>query len=95
MSLFTPEKLLKSDFFQRNCTEDCPLECYYDQIDVTLSHAELIPNILLDFIKFNSNLKSDFIDYNKIDVAGAKKSFVYFIACSTKSSHMKFRPSCS
>jgi hypothetical protein len=78
MSLLSPEKLLKNDFFQKNCLDDCPLECYLDQFDTSLSSAELIPNILFDFIMSNSNLKSNFIDYNKIDMDAAKKSFVYF-----------------
>jgi hypothetical protein len=64
----TPEKLLKNDFFQK---KDCPLECYLDQLDTTLSFAKLIPNILFDFIISNANLKSDFLKSEFL-----KKSFV-------------------
>jgi hypothetical protein len=77
-SLITQQNFLTNDFFVKNCQQDCPLECYLDQFDTTLSSAELIPNILFYFIISNANLKCDFIDYNIIDMDAAKKSFAYF-----------------
>jgi hypothetical protein len=57
-SLITQQNFLTNDFFVKNCQQDCPLECYLDQFDTTLSSAELISNILFDFIISNANLKS-------------------------------------
>ena len=41
--MWTKGKLLKHDYYEENCQSDCPLECYTDSIDVSLSSTELIP----------------------------------------------------
>ena len=64
-------------FFQENCSSDCPLECYSDAFDVSLSSYELPPKYYLEYLNSNlTNLKDDF-QTDKIDADMAKESFVY------------------
>jgi acid-sensing ion channel 2 len=69
--------IVKNDFIQENCLSECPLECYYDQFDESLSFTELIPNVYMDYLNSNPELAADFTR-NKIDLNIAKKSFVNF-----------------
>ena len=34
----------EEEFFEEKCLSECPLECYFDQFDTSLSFIELIPN---------------------------------------------------
>jgi hypothetical protein len=71
-------KLYKSDFFDKYCLKECPLECYLDEFDVSLSFAELIPNVIMDYLNSNySKVSTDFVTY-RIDSEFARKSFVNF-----------------
>ncbi len=64
------------DYYEENCISDCPLECYSDSFDVSLSSTELIPKYYLDYLNSNvTNLSDDFLS-NQIDAETAKKSFV-------------------
>jgi len=72
MSRLYGEKLYKNDFVQRNCLSECPLECYFEQFDVSLSSIELIPNYYVDYLRSNANL---YVDSN-VDEERARKSFV-------------------
>ena len=75
--MWTKGKLLKHDYYEENCQSDCPLECYTDSIDVSLSSTELIPKYYLDYLKSkHTNLSDDFLS-NQIDAETAKTSFVY------------------
>jgi acid-sensing ion channel 2 len=67
--------LYTNDFFQKNCLSECPLECYFDQFDESLSFTELIPNVYMDYLNSKPKLAADFTT-NKIDLNIAKKSFV-------------------
>jgi hypothetical protein len=72
MSRLYGEELYKNDFVQRNCLSECPLECYFEQFDVSLSSIELIPNYYVDYLRSNANL---YVDSN-VDEERARKSFV-------------------
>ena len=64
-------------FFQVNCSSDCPLECYSDAFDFSLSSYKLTPKYYLEYLNSNlTNLKDDF-QMDKIDADMAKESFVY------------------
>jgi hypothetical protein len=76
MSRLYGEKLYKSDFVQRNCLRECPLECYFEQFDVSLSSIELIPNYYVDYLRSNANLSVDFLSNSNVDEERARKSFV-------------------
>ena len=68
----------KKQLFEENCLSECPLECYFDQFETSLSFIELIPNFEYDFLMSNSStLTSDFVK-TKIDFEVVSKSFVYF-----------------
>jgi acid-sensing ion channel 2 len=69
--------LITNDFIQENCLSECPLECYFDQFDVSLSSIELIPKFYMDYLNSNSNLAADFTK-NKIDSNLVKQSFTSF-----------------
>ena len=67
----------EGDFFEKNCLKDCPLECYLDEFDISLSSVELIPNLIFDYLNSNySKVSSDLFRKDKIDLEKAKKSFV-------------------
>jgi acid-sensing ion channel 2 len=68
--------LVKNDFIQEKCLTECPLECYFDQFDSSLSSSELQPNVLMEYINSKPNLAADF-SKNKIDLNVAKQSLVY------------------
>ena len=66
------------NFFQENCSSDCPLECYSDAFDFSLSSYELTPKYYLEYLNSNlTNLKDDFQTDKEIEAAMAKNSFVY------------------
>jgi len=46
---FLRTKFLKTNFFDENCLNECPLECYLDNIDTLLSSVEFVPNVYLDY----------------------------------------------
>ena len=54
---------------------DCPLECYSDGFDVSVSFIEFIPTMQLDYLNSNLNLSADFSN-TKVDLEIAKQSFV-------------------
>jgi hypothetical protein len=53
---------LKSDFVQKNCLPQCPLECKSSQITYTSSSSHLLPKIYINLLKNNPSLRSDFIN---------------------------------
>ena len=59
MSRLYGEKLYKNDFVQQNCLRECPLECYFEQFDVSSSSIEPIPNYYVDYLHSNGNLSVD------------------------------------
>jgi hypothetical protein len=69
--------LFTNDFIQENCLPQCPLECYFDQFDESLSPADLIPNVFLEYINSKPKLAADFTT-NKIDLNLVKQSFTSF-----------------
>ena len=69
------EKLYKDDFIQTNCISDCPLECYIEKFDVSLSSFELGSKYFFDYLKTNTKLNGDFLQ-TKLDLEMARKSFV-------------------
>ncbi len=52
--------LFTNDFIKDNCLPQCPLECYFDRFDASLSSAELIPIAYMDFLNSKPNLAADF-----------------------------------
>jgi hypothetical protein len=74
-SLFTKLKIFKNDFFQKNCLEDCPLECYHDQFDFSSSSYKLLPDVYLSYLESKPNLTSDFFS-NEINAETARESFI-------------------
>jgi hypothetical protein len=66
--------LFTNDFIQENCLTECPLECYFDQFDESLSSSELQPKLFLDYLNSNPKLAADFTT-NKIDLNTVKQSF--------------------
>jgi len=69
--------LYSNDFIKDKCLTDCPLECYFDQFDNTLSFFEIMPIVSMDYLNLKPSLLADFTK-NKIDLNVAKKSFVVF-----------------
>ena len=67
----------KDNFIRENCFHECPLECYLDQFDASLSSAEYLPQAYLEFVNSNPILLSDFAA-SQIDLETARKSFVSF-----------------
>ena len=53
---------VKNDYIQDICLPQCPLECNSTQITFTLSFTELLPSMLVNVLKRNPNLSSDFIN---------------------------------
>jgi hypothetical protein len=43
------ERLYKNHFVHENCLHECPLECYYDQFETSLSSVEYLSNYYSDF----------------------------------------------
>jgi hypothetical protein len=77
------DKLYKNDFIQENCMSECPLECYYDQFETSLSSVEYLATYYSDFINSNAKLGEDFEHDNNnnesikiIDSETGRKSFV-------------------
>jgi len=70
-------ELKKTNYFQTNCAPQCPLECYFDHFDASLSFMELIPQFYLDYLNSNSNLLEDFPS-KQVNLETARKSFVSF-----------------
>jgi hypothetical protein len=70
-SLISKDHLLRNGFFQDNCSKSCPLECYKDEFDESLSSFELVPDLYLDILKMK-----DFVNYN--EKSSPQKSFVNF-----------------
>jgi len=62
-------------FFQKYCLEDCPLECYHDQFDFSLSSYKLLSDIYMSYLDSKFNLTPDLIS-NQIDIETAKDSFI-------------------
>jgi hypothetical protein len=80
MLLVYKEKINKNDFLEKTCQPQCPIECYLDKFDVTLSSVRLIPNAFNDYLSSNLNLSDDFsvISTNKFEsISRASESFVY------------------
>ena len=73
MLLVYKEKIYKNDFLEKVCQAQCPIECYLDKFDVTLSSVRLIPNAFADYLNSNLNLSDDFSD----SISRASESFVY------------------
>ena len=68
----------KKRFFEENCLSECPLECYFDQFETSISSIESISNYEYDFLMSNlSTLTLDFVE-TKIDLDVVSKSFVNF-----------------
>ena len=74
-NLFTTQKIFKNHFFQKNCLEDCPFECNYNQFDFSLSSYKSLPDFYLSFLNSKPYLTSDFIS-NEINAETARKSFI-------------------
>jgi len=74
-SLFTTLKIFKNDFFQKNCLEDCPFECNYNQFDFSSSSYKLLPDVYLSYLESKPNLTSDFFS-NEINAETARESFI-------------------
>ena len=73
------EKINKNNFFEENCLRECPLQCYLDQFEATLSSYDLIPKMYMDYLYSNENLSGDFVSKAKnVPSEDVKKSFVYF-----------------
>jgi hypothetical protein len=69
----------KNDFFQQNCQSECPLECYSDSFDYSLSSSDLISQNFYDYLNSNStNLSRDFQITAEIDPETARRSYVWF-----------------
>ena len=65
------------DFYKENCSSECPLECYLDSFDVSLSSYELIPELYKEFLNSEfTNLANDFPSTQQIDEETARKSFI-------------------
>jgi hypothetical protein len=72
------KKLYKNEFVQENCFNECPLECYLDQFEASLSSYELMPSFYTDYLNTNSNLLEDFLSNKTCQDEVVRKSFVYF-----------------
>ena len=73
----TKKTFSQSDFYQVNCESECPLECYSDSFDYSLSASELISKNYLDYLNSNStNLSRDFENMT-LDTETARRSFVW------------------
>jgi acid-sensing ion channel 2 len=66
-----------NDFIQEKCLPQCPLECYFDQFDASLSSNEFIPDVFMDYLNSKPKIAADFTK-NKIDLNVAKQSFTRF-----------------
>ena len=64
------EKLYKNNFVHDNCLPECPLECYLEKFDVSLSSVEYLPEYFMDYLNTNSK-------WSKLDLKMSKKSFIY------------------
>ena len=71
-SLLSKDHLLRNGFFQDNCSKWCPLECYKDEFDESLSSFELVSDFYLDILRMK-----DFVNDNE-KKSSAQKSFVNF-----------------
>ena len=69
---FQYDSLAKSYFFEENCFKECPLECYSNEFDVSLSSYDLVSDYFWDYL--NSNLK--LIASSKTQFLEAKQNFV-------------------
>ncbi len=78
MSSLYGEKLYTNDFVKEHCLPECPLECYFEHFDATLSSIELMPKYYLDYLSSNLKLRGDFLTKSQIDLETARKSFVSF-----------------
>jgi len=64
-------------FLSENCSSECPLECYSDSFEVSLSSYKFLPFIYQAYLKSNqSKLSEDFPSSAQIDENMAQKSFV-------------------
>jgi hypothetical protein len=70
-SLMHKDHLLRNGFFQENCSNLCPLECYKDEFDESLSSFELVSDFYLDVLKMK-----DLAYYN--EKMSPQKNFVNF-----------------
>jgi hypothetical protein len=71
-------KIKNKIFFVENCQSECPLECYLDEFDASLSSNQIFSNFYLNFLNSNhTNLSNDF-QTTQIDSLGVKESFVSF-----------------
>jgi len=70
-------ELFRHDFFDENCMADCPLECYQDQFEASLSSSELLSDASVDYLHSQPDLLEDFPELKKIDAETARKSFTY------------------
>ena len=77
MSNLYMKKLYKNEFVQNKCLAGCPLECYLEQFDTSLSSYEIMPIYYLDYLNAHSNLLKDF-STSEVELETARKSFVYF-----------------
>jgi hypothetical protein len=75
-NVFFKKILNDNKFLGENCLSECPLECYLDQFDVTLSSNELTANLYLDYLKSNETHLSEDFPTTQIDLETARKSFV-------------------
>ena len=69
------EKINKINFSKENCLSECPLECYLERFDASLSSIELVSNMAFDYLSSNSNLSSDFVT-SFVDKEKAAQSIV-------------------
>ena len=77
LSLYSSAKgLFKSDFFEENCRANCPLECYWEKFDASLSVYEVMPKYFLDYLNSNSKLSQDFVQ-TRLGPETIKSSYVY------------------
>jgi hypothetical protein len=78
MSDLFDEQLFKIDFFDEHCFKECPLECYQDQFEASLSSTEFLPDAFVDYLHSKSSLLEDFQMLNKSNAKTAgRKSFAY------------------
>jgi len=76
-NVFYTKKLSGNKFLEENCLPECPLECYLDQFDVSLSSNELAANLCLDYLKSRETHLSEDFPTMQIDPETARKSFVH------------------
>ena len=68
----------QNEYLLGNCSSECPLECYSNSFDVSLSSYELIPKYYMEYLNSKYTNLSDDFPIDKIDAETARKSFVCF-----------------